>query len=93
MNKKKLFELCLKTWGEEAQCMMAIEEAGELIQALVHHYRSRIPLFKLRAEIADMTLMCEQLALIFGEREVKDIINLKLLRLERRVEHEGGKKC
>ncbi len=91
MNKEQILKKCVERWGKEAQIFMAIEEASELIQALIHHWRGRKGKVYVIEEIADMTLMCEQLAFIFGKRQVEDQMNLKLLRLEERVLDENRK--
>jgi len=41
MDEEQIYKDALKAWGIDAQCMMAIEECGELITALSHKYRGR----------------------------------------------------
>jgi hypothetical protein len=84
MNKEEIFKKCIERWGKEAQIFMAIEEASELIQALIHHWRNR-------KNEDEMMLMCEQLALIFGEAQVSACMDMKLIRLQRRVADENRK--
>lgn len=52
-------------YGRDAQHAMAIEECGELIVALCHISRDRIPVSKLAGEIADVQIMLEQLQIMY----------------------------
>lgn len=60
-------ELCdraIKTWGEEAQLGMVIEECAELIDALSKWNRHRIMSNQVAEEWADVTIMVRQLEMI-----------------------------
>ena len=76
----------LETWGEEAQIVMAIEESAELTHALTGLYRGRAADGDVIEEIADVQIMLDQLALLFGEGAVEDAVREKLYRLEERLE-------
>ena len=82
---KTLYLAALSKWGYSSQIDMAVEEAAELIQALHHHRRGRCTNEVVASEIADMTIMCGQLRLIFGAEEVDAAIAAKLERLGRRL--------
>lgn len=73
----------LDKWGEKAQCDQAIEEAAELIVALRHHDRERPG--DLLGEIADMGIMLDQLRILFGEDGCQKARDLKMERLEIRL--------
>jgi NTP pyrophosphatase (non-canonical NTP hydrolase) len=64
---------------------MAIEECGELIVSLSHFKRGRSDLKSLAEEIADVTIMLDQLKLIVGADIIADAIERKFVRLEERV--------
>lgn len=83
MDEEAILQASIDRWGVEAQCMVAIEEAGELIQALVHNWRGRES--NVVEEIADMDLILTQLKRIFGKDEVERIRLAKLTRLNQRI--------
>ena len=82
MNKQDVLKAVIDKYGEEAQCRQVMEECAELIQATNKTIRyptepSRQMLIK---EMADVTVMLEQLAIMFnitsGELEtaIDDVI-------------------
>lgn len=94
-REAKILEGAIKTWGETAQIVVAIEELSELTKALskwlrYYHtdngYYDQI-LADIREEMADAGIMLNQLCLIFGDPTEEEI--LKLLRLEQRIEAEA----
>ena len=80
-----IFRTALAKWGHTTQIDMAVEEAAELIQALQHHRRCRCTNEDVAGEIADMTIMCGQMRLIFGADLVDAKVQEKLERLGRRL--------
>lgn len=84
MEKKEKIELynkAIDTWGVEAQRNMAFEEIGELITALAQDRRGRVTKEEILTELADVTIMCEQLATILGYDDYEKEIDRKLIRL------------
>jgi NTP pyrophosphatase (non-canonical NTP hydrolase) len=84
MNKEeklKLYQKAIDTWGIEAQRNMAFEELGELNTALARDRRGRATKEEILTELADVTIMCEQLALILGYDDYEKEIDNKLVRL------------
>jgi len=84
MNKEeklKLYQKAIDTWGIEAQRNMAFEELGELNTALARDRRGRATKEEILTELADVTIMCEQLALILGYDDYEKEIDNKLIRL------------
>ena len=77
----KLYEAAISKWGVEAQKNMAFEELGELITALARDRRGRATPEEILTELADVTIMCEQLATILGFDLYKLEMERKLLRL------------
>lgn len=92
----KILEDAIKTWGEEAQIIVAIEEMSELTKALSKYLRYYLTeqgsyqqiIADIREEMADVGIMLNQMALIFGDPTDQEI--LKLLRLEQRIEAESS---
>ena len=62
----KLYEAAINKWGVEAQRNMAFEELGELNTILARDRRGRATKEELLTELADVTIMCEQMAVILG---------------------------
>lgn len=87
----KILEDAINTWGAKAQIVKAMEEMAELIQALSRRLLcmylnapgGNAALEKVREEMADVSIMLNQLELIFGDTTEEEI--RKLLRLEARI--------
>lgn len=84
-SKEKLYKQAISKWGLNSQLTIAIEECSELIQAISKFWRDG-EVDNLREEIADVSIMIEQLALYFGKDEVDEIKDWKLKRLQERLE-------
>ncbi len=56
----------VRLWGGDAQLDMMIEECAELIQAVSHYRRGRADAVTVAREIADVRLMLDQAAFMFG---------------------------
>lgn len=80
-ERLKLYDAAIRKWGVGAQKTMAFEELGELITALAQDSRGRVTTEELLTELADVTIMCEQLALILGFDKYEKEIDRKLIRL------------
>lgn len=90
-REARILEGAVEVFGEEAQVIVAIEECSELQKALTKWLRYRKIeaeseeklLADIREEMADVGIMLNQLALIFGDANEKE--TGKLERLERRL--------
>lgn len=69
---EEVFKGALEQWGESAQIGMCIEEAGEMLAAINHYARGRIPQSELVEEFVDVYIMMSQMR--FMNREVFDRI-------------------
>lgn len=88
MEKKKRIELyqkALSKWGEEPQLNMVYEEVGELLTALSRFKRGRSSHYDVITELADVSIMVEQMADLFGYEEFEKEKDYKLTRLEERL--------
>jgi NTP pyrophosphatase (non-canonical NTP hydrolase) len=74
----------IRRWGVDAQVGMAIEECAELIVALRHVDRGREA--DVASEVADVLIMCAQMACIVGIDKVASEVERKLSRLSERLE-------
>ena len=76
----------IEIYGEDAQIWMTIEEMSELGNALAKYRRGRVTKEDVCEEIADVEIMCFQMAAIFGATSVAEILQTKMERLKRRLE-------
>ena len=90
MNKNVLYSKCKGKWGFYSQVDMCIEEMAELTKALCKAKRHKRPekwLANVYEEIADVTIMLEQMTNIFdGDVVVPLVIERKLAHLEKELE-------
>lgn len=84
-REAKILEQAVDKFGAEPQVMMAIEEMSELTKALCKwkRYGTDDTVKSIREEMADVSIMLNQLALIFGDYNEEEI--RKLERLEGRL--------
>lgn len=93
MSEKEFDEtisLAIKTYGEEAQTQMLFEEMAELQNALCKLSRGRGTADQVCEEIADVMIMCFQMAQIYGVVRVENWAQFKMNRLKERL--KGGAK-
>lgn len=85
-DQKKVYQAALNKWGVDLQTMMAVEEMSELTKEICKIKRGKMDLDALADEIADVTIMLEQLREIYGLNDaVCDHMDAKILRLQSRV--------
>ena len=85
-DRKKVYQAALRKWGVDLQTMMAVEEMSELTKEICKIKRGKMDLDALADEIADVTIMLEQLRGIYGLNDaVYDHMDAKILRLQSRV--------
>lgn len=82
----------IETFGVGSQINMLIEECAELTDALCKFRRGRCTEEDVITEIADVLIMAEQMAIIFGEDAVEREKRRKLNRLQERIEKYGLQK-
>ena len=80
-NNKTIYKKAIETYGEIPQIDVAIEEMAELTQALSKYKRGKQ--HNVEEEIADVSIMLEQLKIIFDNKKVKKIKNKKIKRLNK----------
>ena len=90
-ERLKLYNKAITTWGVVAQKNMAYEEIGELLTALARDDRGRTTTEELLTELADVTIMCEQLAYVLGFEDYEKELDRKLVRLrDEKLAKYGG---
>ena len=83
-DRLSLYNAAIAKWGVGAQKNMAYEEIGELLTALARDDRGRATAEDIITELADVTIMCEQLATVLGY----DLYELELERILLRLRDE-----
>ena len=92
-ERKEAYIKFLDAWGEIPQIDMCIEEMSELIKALCKYKRFKNNLndelvYNIKEEIADVFNTVEQMRLLFGEDEIKEISDMKIKRCLNRLENK-----
>ena len=88
MEKEKceIYKAALEKCGAESQIGMLTEECGELLSAVNKFNRSRCSRDDVLTELADVSIMVEQLSLIYGGYDkFLEEKNKKLTRLFKRI--------
>lgn len=87
----EVYRKAIERWGD-LQIIVAIEEMSEVIKALTKFWRcpadecSHEQIDSIIEEVADATIMLEQLRLMFGiDNEVCEVMDRKIERLKARV--------
>jgi NTP pyrophosphatase (non-canonical NTP hydrolase) len=85
-----VYKKAVETFGIEPQRKTAIEEMAELINAMMKYDRGRNSKDDIIEEIADVTIMMQQLAIIYGQEEVQQQIDFKTNRLANKLKEKGA---
>jgi hypothetical protein len=88
MHSHEILIKAIEHYGERNQITQAIEELGELIVQLAKCSNERGLRIHLLAEIADASIMLEQLKLMFGANEVQGLMIQKLERLDSKMKDD-----
>lgn len=84
-EKNQLFEEVLTKWGIINQVFMVMEECGELLNVLAKAKRGRASKEEIITELADVSIMVEQMAFFYGEKDFLIEKERKLQRLKERL--------
>lgn len=82
-SKSDVIEKAMKTFGKDMQKIVAMEELAELQQALSKDLRGKE--HNVEEEIADVTIMLMQLELMYDKRKIKEWIDKKIDRLDKKL--------
>lgn len=86
MDRKEVYRTAIGKWGKEMQLTVAIEEMSELTKEICKHFRGEKNLDAISEEMADVTIMLEQMMLIYNnEKSVSRWRDAKVDRLRRAV--------
>lgn len=84
-KEKEIFTKALTTYGYNAQEMMCIEECAELTNAIAKLHRGRVNFADIITELADVSIMVDQLAIYYGKNKFDKERKRKIKRLEERL--------
>lgn len=84
-HEENICKQAIDMFGIRNQIGMLSEECGELLSAINKFQRCRIGEEEVTEEIADVIIMCVQMAYFFGYYEVQDRITFKISRLVERM--------
>jgi NTP pyrophosphatase (non-canonical NTP hydrolase) len=82
---EKICKRALEKWGIDKQTDMMIEEMSELTKALLKVRRGE-SLDNVIDELADVSIVLEQMTIFFGKELVENQKKVKLERLKRRID-------
>ena len=86
-----IYKQAIDTYGVRAQKLMAIEEMSELTKEICKDFRGKLDREHLIEEMADVTIMLDQMLLIYkisGE-EIISMCERKMNRLKERLEKQN----
>lgn len=93
-ERAKVYTDALSTFGPNMQLIVALEEMSELQKEITKALRGNLHPMHLAEEVADATIMLEQVRQIFNiNEEVCDMMDKKIARLAFRVEDAKKKQA
>ena len=88
-ERKRIYEHAIDRYGIKPQLLMVIEEMSELTKEICKSFRGMDNIEQLADEAADVTIMLEQLRLIFGLNDlICEHMDAKIERLAERLDVE-----
>lgn len=86
-QRRELYRTALQKYGVMPQVLMVVEECGELLSALSKYNRNRIEAPEVITELADVSIMVEQMSELLGYDEYEKEKERKLNRLQNRLQN------
>lgn len=80
-----LYKKAIDAWVVPNQVMMVMEESGEMLNALAKFNRGRSTEDEIVTELADVWILMEQMAVVFGWDKFQQQKEYKLQRLSERI--------
>ena len=85
-ERKQVYDAALGKFGQRMQATVAIEEMSEVIKEITKSMRGELNRAHLAEEIADATIMLEQLRNMFNINDsVESWVDYKIAALQRKV--------
>lgn len=85
MEETTIFKKALRIYGVEAQKRMLVEEMGELLTAMARIPRGRATKKDVITELADVSIMIQQMALVYGRDEFEKEVKRKIKKLQEKL--------
>lgn len=86
-ERAKVYAMALDKFGAGKQMVVAIEEMSEVQKEICKAIRGNVDLKHLAEEVADATIMLEQIRLMYGiNGEVCAVMDAKVERLRQKIE-------
>lgn len=86
IERRRIYKNAIDVYGSRLQLIVAVEEMSELTKEICKFNRGKVDIPAIAEEIADVSIMLEQLKLIFGcSDDVTKQIDYKLKRLSERM--------
>lgn len=86
-ERKRVYDAALGKWGAKMQATVAIEEMSEVIKEITKMLRGELDREHMAEEIADATIMLEQLRQMLNINDSVDSwMDYKIAALKRKVE-------
>lgn len=88
MREQEIYQAAIDTFGVDSQIDMLFEEMAEVAQALCKLKRRKngsLEIDNVHEELADLSIVLEQMYIIFDREKIMAHKALKLLRLEERI--------
>ena len=85
-NDVQILGAAIAKFGVDSQVAKTLEECGELIVAIMHHRDNRIDVAALASEVADVSIMVQQMEMMLPAGLVAEARREKLDRLRKRLE-------
>lgn len=87
----ELYKQAIEKWGEDAQVRMLYEECGELITAVAQFSRGRTSHHDVMTELADVSIMVEQIATLMNYDDFETEKDRKLIKLKEKLDRYENK--
>lgn len=85
MEETTIFKKALRVYGVDTQKRMLVEEMGELLTAMARAPRGRATKEDIITELADVSIMIKQMALVYGRDEFEQEVKRKIERLQEKL--------
>lgn len=85
MEDATIFKKALRVYGVDTQKRMLVEEMGELLTAMARAPRGRATKEDIITELADVSIMIKQMALVYGRDEFEQEVKRKIERLQEKL--------
>lgn len=88
-GEKAIMQKAIQHYGETTEIIVCIEELSELTKELTKHLRdNEHSIYGIIEEAADVSIVLDEIKLIFGSAGIESVRAEKLKRLEGRIDND-----